>query len=459
MEKKVRLARGYKTSQVILASLAFASCTVFWGVYNSFIPLILDAKLNDLGTVALSATVISTLTGFIMTIDNIFGLIFQPMFGRKSDSTRSKWGKRMPYLIFGVPVCAILFVLMPQAAKVEGVPGILLLMLVVIIFNFVMSTWRAPCVAIMPDIVPPEYQSDGNAIVNMIAAAASLLAGLAATVLGAMGYKEAIASGDYTTVFIFGAILALALFGLAWLFVKWKDNRGETAKIEKKDVGEPKESFRNLNIDPAAKKSMIIMMVALFFISGGNDGFSTYFTLYATKLLEMDAATASLIKTVGMLGAVCLALPAGLLGRKIGRRKTILIGVCTIVATHIIMFIMPYVTKQPNVPIAILYFINWSGMILANINTLPIMLSIGGPKRFGAFTGYYYTATFTAAVVCPTVIGFLVGVTSSYNTANVFAGVCMLLAAVCVFNVKHGEAMSAEDEAKLQEAVREAERD
>lgn len=459
MGKKQKVNRGYKTSQVILASCAFAACTVFWGIYNSFVPLILDSKLTSLGT--LSVTVISTLTGFIMTIDNLFGLIFQPMFGRKSDSTRSKWGKRMPYLIVGVPVCAVLFILIPIVAKAAGTAGILLMMLVVILFNFVMSTWRAPCVAIMPDIVPPKYQSEGNAIVNMVAAVASLLAGLAATVLGAMGFKAAIDAGDFTSVFIFGSVLAAALFALAWVTVKWNDNRNDLAVTAKKEgaCAEPKESFRNMGISKEAKKSMVIMMIALFFISGANDGFSTYFTLYATKLLGMDAARASLIKTAGMLGAVCLAVPAGILGRKIGRRKTIILGLTIMVSTHAIMYFMPMISTNPDIPIAVLYFLNWAGMILVNINTLPIMLSIGGPKRFGAFTGYYYTATFTAAVVCPTVIGFLVGVTNSYNTANVFAIVCLVGALLCVYNVKHGEADSEEYEAELEEAVRAASAD
>ena len=53
--------------------------------------------------------------------------------------------------------------------------------------------------------------------------------------------------------------------------------------------------------------------------------------------------------------------------------------------------------------------------MLVNINTLPIMLSIGGKERFGAFTGYYYTATFSAAVICPSVIGYLIGATGTYH--------------------------------------------
>lgn len=74
--------RGYSTLQLILASFAFGSIMVFWTIYNSYVPLILDEKLGDLGSITLSAATISTLIGFIMAIDNFFGLIFQPLFGK-----------------------------------------------------------------------------------------------------------------------------------------------------------------------------------------------------------------------------------------------------------------------------------------------------------------------------------------------------------------------------------------
>ncbi len=459
MSEKQKKNRGYSTGQLIIASLGFGSVMIFWTIYNSFVPLILDEKLNHLGGIALSATVISTLTGFIMTIDNFFGLIFQPIFGRKSDFMRSRYGKRMPYLLVGVPICAVLFVLMPLAAKINGVAGILAMMLVIITFNFVMSTWRAPCVAIMPDIVPVEYQSDGNAVVNMVAAVTSIIASAAATILGAMGFKQAIAEGDYVSVFAFGAIVVLLCLLIIWIFVKWPDNRKDKdSRRQAADVSRPKETLRNLNLPADAKRSMFIMMFALLCISGSSDGFGTYFTLYATRLLKMDAATATLIRTLATLGGVLLAVPAGIMGRKLGRKKSILIGLVVVAACHGMMSMIPlFGITAVFVPVAVINFVYAAGFILININTLPIMLAIGGKERFGAFTGYYYTATFTAAVICPTLIGFLIGITGTYNTVQIFCMASMIIAIFCVARVKHGEKLSDEEEAALAKAVEAAE--
>ncbi len=449
--------RGYSTSQLVIASLAFGSCMIFWTIYNSYVPLILDEKLSNLGNVVLSSTMVSTLTGLIMTIDNFFGLIFQPVFGRRSDHMRSRWGKRMPFLIVGIPVCAVFFVLIPIMAGIAGVAGIVAMMAVIIVFNFIMSTWRAPCVAIMPDMVPEEYQSDGNAVVNMMAAVTSVIASLSATILSAIGFKDALDAGNYLSVFVFGAAICLLCLVILLVCVRWPDNRGTAVEEASKEEDAPKETLRTLNLAPEVKRSMLFMMVTLFLISGSNDGVGTYFTLYATKLLDMSSTVATQVRTFATLGGVVFAVPAGIMGRKLGRKRAISIGLIIVCASHAIMFALPHMgLGNVVVPLAVLNVIYAVGFILININTLPIMLAIGGPERFGAFTGYYYMATFSAAVICPTLIGFLIGITGTYNTLQAFGGIVMLLALVCLQNVKHGDTLSAEEEEALDEAVRAA---
>ncbi|WP_075721938.1 MFS transporter [Roseburia sp. 499] len=438
--------RGYSTLQLILASFAFGSIMVFWTIYNSYVPLILDEKLGDLGSITLSAATISTLIGFIMAIDNFFGLIFQPLFGKKSDYMRSRYGKRMPYVIVGIVLCSILFVLIPVMGRISGVTGILAMMVVIIAFNFIMSTWRAPCVAIMPDIVPAEYQSEGNAVVNMVSAVFTIVASASAGILGVFGFREAIDGGNYLAVFIFGSIVAVFCLVILLTCVKWVDNRKGAKEEKVHQEKEKRETLRNLNLPADAKRSMFIMMVALFCISGTSDGVGTYFTLYATKLLSLDATTATMIKTVGTLGGVLLAVPAGIAGRKLGRRKTILTGLSIVIVMHVFMFAMPgFAGDYITVLLAACYFIYAGAFIMININTLPIMLSIGGKERFGAFTGYYYFATFTAAVVCPVIMGFVVGMTN-YNMIHMIALVMMVVAIFCVFHVHHGEKMIEEEQ-------------
>ncbi len=341
-------------------------------------------------------------------------------------------------------------------ARIPDLTGVLAMMAVIICFNFIMSTWRAPCVAIMPDMVPAEYQSDGNAVVNMVSAVFTILASGSAGILGLFGLRDAIDGGDYRSVFIFGSLVSLFCLVILLTCVRWKDNRSE--KPIQSAEEETKTRLRDLGLSKAELSSMIAMMVALFCISGTSDGVGTYFTLYATKLLGLTTTTATMIKTVGTAGAVLLAVPAGVAGRRFGRRKTIFAGLIVVSLMHIFMFCMPYFASAYVEPLMYMcYFIYAAAFIMININTLPIMLAIGGKERYGAFTGYYYMATFTAGVGCPVVLGYIAGA-AGYNAMHLFALCLMAIAMVSLARVHHGDAKPS-DEQELDEAVRKAQQD
>ena len=427
-------AKGFNVRELLAASLGFGAVMVFWSIYNSYVPLILDGKLSGLGT--LSATAVSTLTGAIMTIDNLFGLVFQPVFGRRSDHMRSRYGKRMPFLIVGVPVCAVLFFLIPVMGRIAGVAGIIAMMLTIIVFNFVMSTWRAPCVAIMPDLVRPQYQSDGNAIVNMMAVIMSLVALAAGAILTFFGFGEALDAGDFRPVFIFGGIIAIVCLGVMLAGVRWRDNRGEPVTAAEEE--QKKESLRSLRLSREALLSMAAMMAALFCISGSSDGFQTYYTLFATKQLGLSSTVATLVRAISGLSTLVFAVVMGAAGRRFGRKRVICAGTLVVAASHGVMLLLPRMGSAASWVLIACGAVYYVAFLAVNINTLPIMLAIGGARRSGAFTGYYYTATFTAAVVCPVVLGFFIGRTS-YNFLNVFCAVLMIAAFCLMQLVHHGE--------------------
>lgn len=144
----------------ILTGFGFLASSIAWAIYDPYITKILNhllnnsatitswsAKLNaafpalaefaaangeDVTTAAGGITLVPLFIGIIMTFDNIFGVIFQPTFGKLSDNTHSRFGKRRPYVIFGAPISAILFAIIPIVAiKVGSLP---LTMLFIILF-------------------------------------------------------------------------------------------------------------------------------------------------------------------------------------------------------------------------------------------------------------------------------------------------------------------------------------
>ena len=93
-----------------------------------------------------------------------------------------------------------------------------------------------------------------------------------------------------------------------------------------------------------------------------------------------------------------------------------------------------------------------------NINTLPLVLAIGGREYVGTFTGYYYTATMSASVTGPILCGLVIGLFhEDYNYMFFFCAIFFALGLIAINGVKHGEVAKGEDTAWLDEAVQNAE--
>ena len=146
----------------ILTGFGFLASSIAWAIYDPYITKILNrlltssatitswsTKLNeafpklaefaatngeDVATAAGGITLVPLFIGIIMTFDNIFGVIFQPTFGKLSDNTHSRFGKRRPYVIFGAPISAVLFAIIPLVAVKSG--SLPLTMLFIILFVF-----------------------------------------------------------------------------------------------------------------------------------------------------------------------------------------------------------------------------------------------------------------------------------------------------------------------------------
>ncbi len=80
--------------KIFVLGLGYLGITLIWSVYNSYVPIFLAELLED-------TAYRTTLVGLIMTLDNIAAITLQPYFAAKSDTTWTRFGRRMPYLLVG----------------------------------------------------------------------------------------------------------------------------------------------------------------------------------------------------------------------------------------------------------------------------------------------------------------------------------------------------------------------
>ena len=133
----------FRYGKIFLLGFGFFGVSVIWGVYNAFVPIFLADKFH------ISPGVI----GFFMTLDNVAALFIQPPVGAWSDRVRTRWGRRIPFIIIGAPISAVAFGLIPMAAVLP--------FFVACTSTLLLSAalWRTPVVALMPDITPSPKRS------------------------------------------------------------------------------------------------------------------------------------------------------------------------------------------------------------------------------------------------------------------------------------------------------------
>ena len=85
--------------KTIFVGFAFFLICAFWQAYDSIVPMMLVNKFG------LSQTV----SGVIMSLDNVIAVFLLPLFGSLSDKTKSKFGRRTPYIVIGTVVAAFAF--------------------------------------------------------------------------------------------------------------------------------------------------------------------------------------------------------------------------------------------------------------------------------------------------------------------------------------------------------------
>ena len=480
MEKETKSAMKLNYGKTILTGFGFLATSIAWAIYDPYITKILNHLLNASATItgwstALvehfptlvrfaeaqgesvtleggGFTLVPLFIGIIMTFDNIFGVIFQPTFGKLSDNCHSKLGKRRPFIVFGAPISAVLFFLIPIAAVYVG--SLPLTMCFIILFVFVMSLWRAPVVALMPDLTPPELRSEGNAVINLMGGLGGLIGMVAGTIVTVIFKARGVAISAeneeriYPYVFLIGAVVMIIGMLVLLFFVKEQDSRIEVkaqrnqASQEKSDKAAAKarkkaeRAAAKAALSKGERKSLIFMLMGLFFLFCGTNAIQTYFSLFAAEILGKTTSEATIMMAVFAICSAAAALPAGKCGKKFGRKKTILVGL----AVFMVVFAL-YVATRSFALIWVALVLGGAANMFITVNTLPLVLEIGGLDKVGTFTGYYYTATFSAQIASPILYGVIRMLSGTYMSLFWYAPVVFVLSILCILFVKHGEAI------------------
>ena len=231
--------------------------------------------------------------------------------------------------------------------------------------------------------------------------------------------------------------------------VKAQRNQDAQVKSDKAAAKAQKKAERaaaKASLSSGERKSLIFMLMGLFFLFCGTNAIQTYFSLFAAEILGKTTSQATIMMAVFAICSAIAALPAGKCGKKFGRKKTILAGL----VVFMIVFAL-YVATRSFALIWVALIFGGAANMFITVNTLPLVLEIGGLDKVGTFTGYYYTATFSAQIASPILYGVIRMFSGTYMSLFWYAPVVFVLSILCILVVKHGEAIPQEIIDKVEE--------
>ena len=425
--------------RTLLVGLAFLSICAFWQLYDNVVPLILKNTFDIPDDIA----------GVIMALDNVLALFLLPLFGKLSDRTHTRLGRRMPYILGGTLAAVVLMNLLPMADRARSLwlfvaaLGLLLL---------AMGVYRSPAVALMPDVTPKPLRSKGNAIINLMGTLGGVFT-LAATSF--LVTHDATGREDYSALFLAVSILMLA--AVVVLLFTIRENRlahevelqnlaaqGEDA-AQAQDDETPSSGAGFSSLDPALRRSLILILcsVALWFM--GYNAVTTAFTKYVSVQWGYDIKAASQCLMVATVGAVVSYLPVGFLSSRFGRKRVIQAGVLLLAAC----FGAAALFASFSPVLYGIFALVGAAWAMINVNSYPMVVEISKSGDVGKYTGYYYTFSMAAQIVTPIASGWLLEHVG-YCTLLPYAAVMVALSFVTISLTRHGDSRPQPPRSRLE---------
>ncbi len=420
MQKELKL--NYRSTAYI--GFGFFSILMLWQIYNTYTPIFLGRLLSSEGIIDSQD---APLVGFIMALDNFFALFMLPLFGILSDRTRTRFGRRIPYIMFGMLASAILFPFIAVAYLLSSLAGVIIMMLMILI---IMNIYRNPAISLMPDVTPKPLRSRANGIINLIGYVGAILGGGLVFLFGEQ------VDNPMVTLYPFLIVSGFMLVAMIVLFIKIKENKlvdeakddmiiGETMSQTIAEVGE------NKPLSKRDKKNMWLILVSVFLWFAAFNAIETFLSTYSETVLG-DVGLAGIITIALVLSSMITFVPAGFLASFIGRKLSVIIGL-------VIMFTGLAIVMSLNA-IGVFFFIgiifSGIGWAMINVNSYPMIVEMSHKNNVGKYTGFYYTSSMLAQSFTPIVAGLAIARIDNYRVLFPYSAILVFMAFIVFFFVK-----------------------
>ncbi len=313
----------------IMAALAITG-QIAWAVentwFNNFVYDTISPDPRPVAWMVAASAIVATLTTILM--------------GTLSDRTRSRWGRRKPFILIGYVFWGLMTIFFPMTAFVKNVSlAVVMVVLVDCLMTFFGSTANdAAFNAWTADITPGSQRGKVEGVLNLCLFIAQLISiGAAGVLIDNLGY--------FTFFYLLGGIVMVV--GLVAGRALKEDVPSEPAIDKRPFWQEIRAIFDFKTI--LANKALFINLFSLMLLGIGFQVAFPYMVIYINHTIGFTKTQYAVIGGAVIIGSALLAIPLGNLADRVNRKAMLAIS---IVSTCIGCFLFSLVESMPLLALA-----------------------------------------------------------------------------------------------------------
>jgi MFS family permease len=369
----------------------FIALTLFaqeatWNFYDNQVPVLLREHVTS-----------AALVGALMGMDNLLGIFVQPWIGNRSDNTRTRWGRRIPYLAVGMPLAALLFVVLPWTTSAA------MLIAVMVGYALVANTMRPLAESLVPDFIAPARRSRANAIVKIATALTIIVASLISIF---------VVDDHPRAAFAIPSVILLLVTVV--VVVRVRDNSSaayRAAEAEDATAGTEvaRVPFRQVITEMVTDRDRrrLLLLLSIMLFGGAWFASRSLVTPYGMEALGLSRGEAGGLTLPSGIAYVIAAYPAALLAERWGRLKTMGAGMTLFAVAMVAGALFRSTTAT-----VVVFCVAAVGAAAFLINAAVALWNLAPSSRvLGTYTGLYAVTWYLGGFGGPALVGGAVDLT------------------------------------------------
>jgi len=396
---------------------------IAWGLGGLTVDMVNVLWVLAMPVFSVGLGVKAALIGVALAVPRVWDAISDPLMGHISDNTRSRWGRRRPYIFVGAIGLGISFALlwMPSPEWSETVVLAWFIGMSLLFFTF-LTIWQIPWTALGLELTPDVRERNGvQAVRSWFATGAAFIIPAILPLAFYFGEGDEVA-GVRTLGWMVGGIMALCAI-LAAIFCEEKVQAERLPKIS---------FWKSARYTLKDRRFLGLCAYAALFTGGillvSQMGYyiNVFFVYGSLPLQEAKEAASNVMFWGGISGAVSnlAAVPLiAWLANRLGKKPTLLLGVLVVAFGQLIKWFF-FIPESPYLQVW-LSLIIYPGIIVT-WTLIPSMIADicdfdeleTGQRREGMYSATFAWLLKVGVTIAMALSGWLINVAGIVDSAE-----------------------------------------